>query len=363
MGEGENNAVVRTLLFGAQKRHGVLTRQDALKEGLRASAIDRLLRARKWKVLFDGVYCAFGATESRALKIEAARRWAGDDAVVSHFTAAELWGLAGLERPVAIHLSSTGVNKPPPHNAIVLHRVKRLDARDQMTHRGHRVTTPLRTLADLAPLVTDKELELAMMDARRRKLLSVETLQKWVDERHRRRIPNLDRLVRVIQREALLIPTESPLEDQIVQVLVDAELRPPAGQLTLSDATGRIGRADLGFPDARLLIEVDGAIHDSALKMIDDRHRDERARRVGYAVIRARHRHLSGPERAQFLDAVRSALRSATTRTARSDWPYSKLTYVEYLPNGARQRRTVETGRPPSVPPPSPPKVDQAALF
>jgi hypothetical protein len=105
----------------------------------------------------------------------AALLYAGDDAVISHDSAAALWGLAAHPSFVAITMIGRHVrNRPGLH----VHQVNGLDIRDVRLHLGFPVTSVARTLIDCAagslPLdrllnearalkqVTDAEIESAM---------------------------------------------------------------------------------------------------------------------------------------------------------------------------------------------------------
>ena len=51
------------------------------------------LRAGRWQVMHRGVYAAFNGTATRRAELWGALLRAGPDAVLSHQTAAELYGL------------------------------------------------------------------------------------------------------------------------------------------------------------------------------------------------------------------------------------------------------------------------------
>ncbi len=93
-------------------------------------------------------------------------------AVVSHRTALALHGLSDLFA-VAIHLTvPPGFRKRPPRGW-VLHRAE-IDPADAEEREGFRVTTPLRTLVDVADSdeVGDDELAKAVRDAVGRGIVS-----------------------------------------------------------------------------------------------------------------------------------------------------------------------------------------------
>lgn len=77
----------------------------------------------------------------------AALRYAGDDALMSHDSAAALWGLTRNPSFVAITLIGRKVERQP---GLTQHRVRGLDIRDVRIRHGFPVTSPARTLIDCA---------------------------------------------------------------------------------------------------------------------------------------------------------------------------------------------------------------------
>jgi very-short-patch-repair endonuclease len=75
-------------------QHGVLARWQAPGCAMERSRIDALLRVGRWQTLYRGVYAAFTGEPSRQSALWAAVRRCGPDAILSHYTAAELDGLA-----------------------------------------------------------------------------------------------------------------------------------------------------------------------------------------------------------------------------------------------------------------------------
>jgi Transcriptional regulator, AbiEi antitoxin len=87
-----------------EQQKGVLTRGQALSLGWTDSYIDRRVRQGRWQRLYPGVYAAFSGVPSRDCLLWAAVLRAGDGAALSHWTAAEMWGLA--TRPSdAVHVT------------------------------------------------------------------------------------------------------------------------------------------------------------------------------------------------------------------------------------------------------------------
>lgn len=79
--------------------------------------------------------------------------------------------------------------------------------------------------------------------------------------------------------------SESVMESQLRMLLVLAGLPRPQAQAGLHDAHGRpIGRADLFYPEARLVIEYDGVNHRD--RLVDDDRRQNAIIGAGYSILR-----------------------------------------------------------------------------
>ena len=106
---------------------GVVGRQQALQAGLREDAIRTLLRTGRWQLMQRGVYAAFTGEPGRQAVLWSVLLRIGPDAILSHQTAAELFGLASdIDGP--IHVIVPRGSQPGRIPGVVTHRVDR--ARD-----------------------------------------------------------------------------------------------------------------------------------------------------------------------------------------------------------------------------------------
>ena len=121
---------------------GVITIGQAVSTGLPAKAVRDQVRAGRWQVMQRGVYAAFTGRPTREAELWAALLRAGPaEAVLSHQTAAELWGL--LDGPSrVIHVTVPHDSNPERRGQIpgaVVHRSRSLQ------HARHPVAKPPRT--------------------------------------------------------------------------------------------------------------------------------------------------------------------------------------------------------------------------
>jgi hypothetical protein len=173
-----------------------------------------------------------------------------------------LWGLPvwnALERPRLIF--PVGVTHNPRAG---LHRHSGLLPGEATVQDGLAATTLVRTVHDLAVVLTHDELVCAVDSALR---------LGWVPptdgpERGRRR---LARAVALADARS-----ESPLETKARLLLVRAGLVPEDLQLIMKDSRGRIwARWDMAWPSARVGVEMDGrAYHDDLHPLYQDRAKE-----------------------------------------------------------------------------------------
>ncbi len=121
---------------------GVITIGQAVSTGLPAKGVRDQVRAGRWQVMQRGVYAAFTGRPTREAELWAALLRAGPaEAVLSHQTAAELWGL--LDGPSrVIHVTVPHDSNPERRGQIpgaVVHRSRSLQ------HARHPVAKPPRT--------------------------------------------------------------------------------------------------------------------------------------------------------------------------------------------------------------------------
>lgn len=235
-------------------QHGLITRKQAIELGLSPRAVDRRVAFGQWIRIYPGVYCIPGATSPQQ-DLKAACLWVGEPAVVSHRSAANLWGLLGFETPIV----EITTNRPrtPPSSEVILHHTSLMKAKDLARLHGFTVTSVARTLIDLGAVVGEELVEIALDDALGRSLVSLTTLESGLLELSRRG----RRGIAVIRK--LLIPrkdgqaTKSKLETKLVRVIRKGRLPEPRRQFEVLLPNGHHAFMDLAYPGAMLAIEAD----------------------------------------------------------------------------------------------------------
>jgi predicted transcriptional regulator of viral defense system len=131
----------------AGRRHGVISSSELARAGLSRRAVSHRV-GRGWlHRMHRGVYLV-GPLEAPLSRAAGAVLAIGDGAVLSHHSAAAAWELlAHRAGPIAVTLPARDARRRP---GIELHRVRHLDSKDIRRHRAVLVTSPARTLLDLA---------------------------------------------------------------------------------------------------------------------------------------------------------------------------------------------------------------------
>ena len=105
-----------------QSQHGLATLQQMMEFGLTWNGVAAQLAARRWEHVLPRVYSTVTGPLSAPARLTAALLYGGPTAILSHRTAAELWGLLPVQDgPVHLTVPYTcsAVSQPP---SVVVHR-------------------------------------------------------------------------------------------------------------------------------------------------------------------------------------------------------------------------------------------------
>jgi hypothetical protein len=209
----------------------------------------------------------------------AAVKACGHGAVLSHFAAAALWGLLEWDgRYPAVTVRGSGTRM---HPGIRVHRSS-LEAPDLTRHRGIPVTTPLRTLLDLATILPPRQLRRAVRQALALRLVSHAGLAERLAAAGSGRGT---RALRAILADGPA-PTRSELEDVVLDLILRGGLAMPDVNVPMI-LDGRRVVPDFRWPDRHLVVEADGAAwHDDPLARADDAERQALLEAHGERVLR-----------------------------------------------------------------------------
>lgn len=259
----------------AATQHGYVTRSQLLDAGLSARAIDRRLDRGRLVLRHRGVYAVGHVPPSPHARGMAAVLACGPGAVLSHRSAAALWGLARW--PPTLEVTAPTDRRVP---GVHTHRSRHLT--DVTTHYGIPTTTPARTLLDLAKVLDPASLTRAMNDARLRRLMSLDDLDDVIAN-------SPGRATRALAHDHVHAPTRSVFEDAFLAFLDRHHLpRPEVNQRVAGY------EVDMLWRPQRLVAELDGLAYHSDFE--HDRERDAELLAAGLRVVRVTWRRLTRAE-------------------------------------------------------------------
>ena len=237
------------------------------------------LQGKSWRRLAYGQYASRHLAADARLMLRAAAQRLPAEYAFSGQTAG--WML-GLDMPPCepIEVSVPREALVRARAGIKLRRTE-MSATDVVTLGEFRATSPIRTARDLGSRRDLVESVVAIDMAVRGGLIELTDLQ-----RHVAMHPGAKGVKRLRRAVALADPrAESPMESRLRMELVKARLPRPEVQAELRDSSGRfLARADLYYPDRRLVIEYDGENHKERLAA--DVRRQAELLNAGYHVVR-----------------------------------------------------------------------------
>ena len=168
------------------------------------------------------------------------------------------------------------------HPELRVHRTRTLDLDDRTRHRAIPVTSPARTLLDLAATLDHRPLRAATRRAQSLYRVNVRQLAATLARHERRR--GAARLAEIIATGPA--PTKSELEDSRARPHPARWPRPPRRQRPVLVGARRTV-PDFRWPEQRLVLEADGAAwHDNQIAREDDAERQALLEADGERVLR-----------------------------------------------------------------------------
>jgi very-short-patch-repair endonuclease len=259
----------------AGTRHGLVTAQQLLAVGLTRHDIAYRTKIGRLHRVYRGVYAVGHRPISAHARAMAAVLAGGPGAVLSHGSAATLWGIhrhwrAPFEVTAAHRRGRAGLR---------VHRSRTLIAQDVTEHFGIPVTTPARTLLDNAPRLREEAFARAFNELRLARFLFFDDVAELLDRHPPTRAAKRLRGQVTNPRRA---PTRSDWERMFPRFVKRFSLPEP---LVNTEVAGH--EADLYFPEHKLVIELDGYdTHRTRASFESDRDRDADRLAAGLATVR-----------------------------------------------------------------------------
>jgi very-short-patch-repair endonuclease len=252
----------------------VIAHRQLLALGFSAKAVKHRVAVGRLHPVRRGVYAVGRPEMSQRGWWMAALLACGPGAVLSHASAAVLWGVRVVWLPrvdVSVPLKAR-----PRAEGVTLHRRTNLQA---TTRHGIPVTTITATLIDLASFLEADPLEAAIIEADKLDLIDTEALRSRLDHAGRR--PGLAKLRETLDRHHVQI-TDSGLERRFLALLREATLPLPETQYHHDQF-----RVDFVWPELGLIVETDGLrYHRTPAQEAKDRIRDQAYTAAGLTPLR-----------------------------------------------------------------------------
>lgn len=214
---------------------------------------------------------------------------AGDRAVLSHRTAAHLWGLGTfVDRELTVPY-----RRSPVPDGMRVHRLQDLDACDVTVRGPLQLTTVARTLIDVGAGIPDSLVAELVRRALGRNLVALAELHEVLERLGRKGRRGAGSLRRVLDARALGSDIgESELEELFADLCRRHGLPSMSFQHELT-LRGRRVRLDFAYPERNIAIEIDGFEFHSGREVFEsDRERQNLLTAAGWRVVRITYRML-----------------------------------------------------------------------
>ncbi len=284
--QSRNPSADRVIAWFAVRQANHVARRQLLARGVTEDAIFRRRRSGALTSIHPGVYRAAPAAPATREKEFAAVLAGGPGALLSHRSAADAYGV--LRYPAAgevwiTNTSGRGTRRP----GLRVLRTRVAQPQDVSFLDWLPITSPARTLLDLAGVVEPERLEAAVAEAQGRRLVREEDLRRQLATAHGRR--GAGALRRLLEREAPPKRTKREAELRMLRLIRGAGLPEP-----LVNATVGAFEVDFYWPSHRVVAEFDSwEFHSDRRAFRRDRERtnDLQLRRI--VVLRFTWQHLT----------------------------------------------------------------------
>ena len=280
----ELDHAIRTI---AASQHGLISRRQLRATGAIRDDLRQRLRTGVLERVSPRVFRIGGSPDTPAQRALAAVLDLGEEAALSHTSAAAWWQLPGFGLDPR-HTTRLRHGRVRASHISTVHQPLLLTPEQVTTLHAVPVTTPARTIFDLAAREHPRRVERALDFALSRRLTNnseLHHLLRVLGRRGRTGITTMRQLL--ADRPSSERLPDSNLEQQFRKLARKAGFPELQAGVDLADETGWLARVDFYYAPLRLVVEIDSVIHHSALT--DRRHDDATTARLiaaGYTVRR-----------------------------------------------------------------------------
>lgn len=294
-----------------EHQHGLVTTSQLLDRGVSRSAVRNLVATGHLTSEDTSVFRVTGSPIGDRVAARTATLAAGPGALVSHTSAAALWGLPGYRiRP--LHVTIVRGNNLVRIRGATVHRHRSLARVSASCLDGIPIVRPEVLLLQLCAVAHPERAARIFDRLWSERLLSGRSVRRVLAMLNTRGLTGVGVLRDLlVDRPNDYVPPASGLEARAIQILTDAGLPPMKRQVDLGDSESWCGRVDLVATGHRLVLEIDSERYHTALVDVeDDRRRQVRLESAGFQVVRVTDFQVWHRPR-QVVAAVRRALAAA----------------------------------------------------
>jgi very-short-patch-repair endonuclease len=264
----------------AGRQHGVVSRGQLFKLGFSRREIERRITGCHLNPLHPGVYAVGHRRIPREGRWMAAVLASGPKAVLSHWSAAALWGIRSSSRE--------RIDVTVPHRSrssdLIRRHISQVPADEQTVEEAIPVTTVPRTIFDLAAFEPTDVVENLLREMEFLELRDRLSLRDLVERYPGRRGVRRVRMALERLEEEPEGRKRSKLEERFAPFLRQHRLPLPRFNdwIDLGDKRFQV---DCHWPNLRQIVELDGwAGHSTRTAFRADRARDRRLRVAGFSI-------------------------------------------------------------------------------
>ena len=261
----------------ADAQRGRVNRHQLRSAGITTSMIHTRVAGGRLYRLHQGVYVVGHRTPVELGRETAAALTCHPNCFLSHSSAAGIWGLRAQDAALPVELTVLRDARPP---GILIHRTSQLTAADVRTYKRLPITSPARTLLDMATTLGERELERALDEALIMRLVRPAQIQEVLTRMPRR--AGAPKLKALLDDRRHTTVTRSQAEEYFLELIRNAGLPQPETNVRLHRFT-----VDFLWRAERVVVEIDGyQFHYSRSAFERDRRKDLVLDQAGLHVLR-----------------------------------------------------------------------------
>jgi hypothetical protein len=271
-----------TIRAVAARQHGLVHRPQLLGLGVSAHEVARRLGTGRLELLHPGVYYLDSAPATWKTLVLAGVLAAGPDALASHRTAAVMWDFDAI-RGRMIEVTVPYRESPEPED-VILHRTRRTNP--ERVADGIPITSPEKSLLDLARFIPERTLQKAARSAVRKGITTPEMMDLAIRTHGGRGVAGTRKFRRVV---AFVADDQSGSVSEIdlKHLVMNAPVPRPIQQLKVRLPDGANAFPDFAWPDRLRIVEADGfESHGTPEAMQHDLRRQNQLMDLGWGIRR-----------------------------------------------------------------------------